>query len=405
MMDRLRFFDIERSSVNAETGEFRAVVFTDAEASDGHILSIEGAQTPERMPLFVNHAANPVTQLGSLFFERKTEHQIHYRGQIMLDGDGEQASIRRDLLAKMAAGHVSRMSGRWDAEDSDAIRRTELPEDHPAYVSAKQATKSWRLRYGYWFRKWKALEGSIVGLGADPQATMRWAEDPRTSECVRSFWRGVAEAQEFEAAPAAEERILNDDPPTDPATAPDPGSDALDNAITARDLKDFMGDLATLIHATVDARIAEARTAPATGDATDTTSEREAALLERLAALEGKLSTLEGREQGAPSPPLTPERFVRILESGLDQKTAQVLKAVEAFIAQRRGKIDEMEALRDRAVAEATEQISRSLGLSVKPKVEDAQDEPATMAQLSERLAAEFAKATERIAKRVSETA
>ena len=195
MTQHTRIFSVERSTVDPEAGTFEAVLFTDGEASDGHILSIKGGKIPERMPLFVNHAADPTTQLGSLYYAGKGDHEVRVRGEIMLDGEGAPLEVRRDLLAKMAAGHVSRMSGRWDADDKDAKRRVNLPSDHPAFVDEKKETES-RKRWGYYFEKWQAMEGSVVGLGADPQAVMRWARDEDSPECVRDFWKAqVPDAQ------------------------------------------------------------------------------------------------------------------------------------------------------------------------------------------------------------------
>jgi len=156
-MSYLRGIEIDRARVNEETGEFRAVLFTDGEASDGHILSIEGGRIPDQIPLFVNHAADPRTQVGSLFFERKTPHQVHMRGQVFLDGSGPELEIRRDLMAKIAAGHVARMSGRWDAPADKVKPRAGLAPDHPAYVDPAKAKGA--KRYGMFFEEWTAMEG------------------------------------------------------------------------------------------------------------------------------------------------------------------------------------------------------------------------------------------------------
>jgi hypothetical protein len=187
-----RAFTITRAEVN-DDGTFRAVLFTNGEASDGNILHIPGGAIPKRMPLFINHRADPTTQLGSIYFDSRDDDSITVRGEIMLDGEGEAAEIRRDVFAKIRAGHVDRMSGRWDADDKHVTRRVNLPKDHYAHVKDKE--EDFRKRYGYFFEKWRAMEGSVVGLGADPQAVMRWAEDENSSETVREFWRGMAEEE------------------------------------------------------------------------------------------------------------------------------------------------------------------------------------------------------------------
>lgn len=202
-MSYRRTFAVDRASVNEETGEFRAVLFSDGEASDGHVLNIQGGRIPNQMPLFVNHQADPREQLGSLYLDRVTPHQVHVRGQIMLEGEGPEAEVRRDIMAKIAAGHVSRMSGRWDAEPEHTKPRTQLPADHPHRVSDKARG---RKRYGLYFDKWTAQEGSIVGLGADPQATMRWAEEA-DSEPVAAFWREQAERADGEPAEDTEVEV------------------------------------------------------------------------------------------------------------------------------------------------------------------------------------------------------
>jgi hypothetical protein len=187
-----RAFTITRAEVN-DDGTFRAVLFTNGEASDGNILHIPGGQIPKRMPLFINHRADPTTQLGSIYLDSRDDDSITVRGEIMLEGEGESAEIRRDVFAKIRAGHVDRMSGRWDADDKHVTRRINLPKDHYAYVSDKD--QDYRKRYGYFFEKWRGMEGSVVGLGADPQAVMRWAEDEESSNTVREFWRSMTEEE------------------------------------------------------------------------------------------------------------------------------------------------------------------------------------------------------------------
>jgi hypothetical protein len=189
-MQHTRSFQIQRGSVNEESGEFKAVLFTDGEASDGHVLNIAGAVIPVQMPLFVNHVADPRTQLGSLAPARIGEHEVIVKGRIFTGGEGGEAEVRRDLLAKMAAGHVSRMSGRWDADPEDVTRRTELPKEHPAYVSKDVKGPK---RYGLYFDKWRAMEGSVVGLGADPAAMLRLIESAPDAR-VADFWSRQAVA-------------------------------------------------------------------------------------------------------------------------------------------------------------------------------------------------------------------
>lgn len=184
-----RTFDLQRGAIDPETGRFPAVVFTDGEASDGHILSIAGATLPARMPLFVNHQADPTSQLGSLVEPQRGDHEVRYTGELELTGSGPLADIRRDVALMMARGHVYRMSGRWDARQEDAVLRSALPNDHPAYVSERATGAK---RYGLYFKRWAGLEGSLVGLGADPKALAGRAQEADCPEVARDFWRSFA---------------------------------------------------------------------------------------------------------------------------------------------------------------------------------------------------------------------
>lgn len=185
MSEYKRSIEIERAQVDSTSGEFRAVVFTNGEASDGHILDMRGGQLADDMPLFVGHFADPIDQLGTLYPDARSESEIVYRGVIETGGEGAMADIRRDLLLKMSNGHVKRMSGRWDAEPEHVRRRSDLAKDHFAYAGDGASPVQ---RAGSFFEQWRAVEGSIVGLGADPAATMRWAREA-SSEPVERFWQ------------------------------------------------------------------------------------------------------------------------------------------------------------------------------------------------------------------------
>jgi hypothetical protein len=202
-----RTLEIERAAVNAETGEFPATLFTDGEASDGHILNVAGGSSPARIPLFANHYADPTFTLGSLRAPVKDEHRIRYTGQIELGApDGAMTDVRRDVLFMIGAGHLNALSGRWDAEPKDVVYRTELPKTHPAYVDPSVEVNP-RKKYGLYFKKWRALEGSIVGLGADPKALIGRALEAATPDAARLFWRDFAQVAEATPASALEERF------------------------------------------------------------------------------------------------------------------------------------------------------------------------------------------------------
>lgn len=166
-----RVQDLDRGEVNREDGTFPVTLFSDGEASDGHILNIAGGRLPKRMPLFIGHFADPEFQLGSLTSPTKEKrgglNVTRHVAQIEQDGAGAAAERRADLLIMVEKGHARSMSGRWDAEQKDVVRRTELPESHPAHVSPDEKG---RKRFGLYFKRWVAMEGSLVGLGADPAA-------------------------------------------------------------------------------------------------------------------------------------------------------------------------------------------------------------------------------------------
>lgn len=186
-----RTLELDRATVDAETGEFPVTLFTDGEASDGHILDMAGGRLAPQMPLYANHFADPTYTLGSLTEPKREAHRIRYTAQIDLGApEGAMADVRRDVLYMIARGHVRSMSGRWDADPKDVTPRAALPATHPAFVDA--AKEAGRKRYGLFFRKWTALEGSVVGLGADPKALIGRALEAETPAAARDFWRELA---------------------------------------------------------------------------------------------------------------------------------------------------------------------------------------------------------------------
>lgn len=305
MSEYCRGFELERASVDAEAGTFKGVLFTDGEAEDGHILNIAGGEIPERMPFFVNHQADPRDQLGSLFLTERTQHQIRVRGEIMLDGDGAALEVRRDVLAKMAAGHVRALSGRWDAEPEHVTRRLDLAKGHVAAVSEKSPV---RKRYGLYFEKWRALEGSLVGLGADKQATLRFARDPSLPEPVRAFWRSLGEV-------SAEPQVVQ----------PTPESLLAAFGAQVRDMQRqgiALDDLANVI--------SEIRTPPP--------SAREAELMAQIQSLEARIAGLDPRVMGDPGAPVDPAAMLRAIQDTCKEERAEALARIRAALdAMRRG--------------------------------------------------------------------
>lgn len=182
-------------------GNFTATLATEGEASDGDILSIAGGQVPERMPMLLSHWNDPTAVAGSLtnpIKELKAKPpRLKVTGQVEMGGVGTLAEIRRDV-AFMMNKHGGAMSVRWDEIDGGKppVRRVNLPSDHPYFVDA-EIEKSSRKRWGYFWPEWRALEGSIVALGADPDATVDGrfyaTRADETEGEISAFWQAMAQ--------------------------------------------------------------------------------------------------------------------------------------------------------------------------------------------------------------------
>ncbi len=66
-----RSFEIERGSIDLETGEFPIILATEGEATDGHMLNVRGGSIPDQIPLQVAHANSPLQTLGSITQSRQ----------------------------------------------------------------------------------------------------------------------------------------------------------------------------------------------------------------------------------------------------------------------------------------------------------------------------------------------
>jgi len=182
------------NSFNRESGTFDMTLATEGEASDGDILEIAGGSIPARMPLLISHTNDPTLQAGSITNpikvagSRRKPPQLTATGEIEMAGEGPSSEIRRDMALMIEKGHVNAVSIRWDPIES--TRRVNLPSDHAYFVDA-DSEKDWRKRYGLYHSKWRALEGSVVSLGADPAALIRCA-DAADSDVAEAFWRQMA---------------------------------------------------------------------------------------------------------------------------------------------------------------------------------------------------------------------
>ena len=185
-------------------GQFEMILATEGEASDGHILNIEGGDIPQRMPLLDSHQSTLDATLGSVVSPRKdlnsTPRSIRATGQIEMDGTGTLADERRDLDLKIRNGHIGAVSVRWD--DVESTARVDLPKGHPHRVGRNDDGPS---RFGRYFDKWRALEGSVVVLPADTDALIEHANACEGEQ--RAFWRSMADqtSEESEAVEVVEE--------------------------------------------------------------------------------------------------------------------------------------------------------------------------------------------------------
>ncbi len=193
-----RIARIERADGDAE-GRFTMTLATEGEASDGDILSIAGGQIPARMPLLISHWNDPTATAGSVVEPVKDlkakPARLRAIGEIEMEGEGTLAEIRRDIAFMIDRGHVGAVSIRWDQVPGGKppVRRVNLPSDHPAFVDA-ETEKDWRKRSGEYWEEWLGMEGSIVALGADPDALI--GRSRSTQGTVSAFWRAMAEDAE-----------------------------------------------------------------------------------------------------------------------------------------------------------------------------------------------------------------
>ena len=173
----------------ADSYQFRAAIFTGGEASDGDIIDMRSLRIDTEMPFFAQHMADATMQLGSLTegAVRKGKRSLEavWDGAIDLRGAGALQEVRQDVAHRMSTGELRRMSGRWArAIDGSTVvtRRTKLDRGHSAFVDAAKLEPEDPRGFGNHWQGAQAKEGSLVGLGADDDATGR-------SEAVRDFYQ------------------------------------------------------------------------------------------------------------------------------------------------------------------------------------------------------------------------
>lgn len=191
-----------RLEADVREGQISGTLATDGEASDGHILSIEGGDIRPGIPFLFAHedgafSSPALANLGSwVEFEKimaKAPGQSRIRGTAAfeLDGSGSQLEWRQDVHHMVQKGHVQGLSLRWDADPGNVKRRVNLPSDHPAFVDA-ETEPDIRKRTGLFFEKWVGLEGSLVSIGADKQAMVGRVREADTAG-ARDHWRQLLE--------------------------------------------------------------------------------------------------------------------------------------------------------------------------------------------------------------------
>jgi hypothetical protein len=175
--------------IDLETGRFPVTLFTNGEASDGHIIDVRGLQVPDRVPMFVNHDADPTRRMGGLVDGKKVGKSTRLGGASLkmvgvLDvaGDSASADIRRDVAQGISVGDITAMSGRWDPV-GDPTPRAALPKSHYAFSNVSGGFST-----PMFFPEATVLEGSIVGVGADAAALIGRAQDTARPQHVRDFY-------------------------------------------------------------------------------------------------------------------------------------------------------------------------------------------------------------------------
>ncbi len=179
------------AQIDTDTGEFSMVMATQGEASDGHILNIAGIETPDEMPLQLDHGRSSLANLGIVSNMRTDTIDgvpvLRGDGRIRLTGDGEALAQRRDIVDAISRGDLGGVSLTW--ESSKAKERRELPRNHPAHVARTESDP--RKRFGLFFESSRAIEQSIVAIPADRGALIGRAETAQ-DDSLREVWRSLA---------------------------------------------------------------------------------------------------------------------------------------------------------------------------------------------------------------------
>jgi hypothetical protein len=197
-----RVIKIERAGDNDEVGTFRAVLASEGEASDGHILSIRGMQVPDSMPMLFRHSSDGhIPALGRITNPEKTRidgvASLRVTGAFDMGSGGDDdpfAAIRRGMAHMVRSGTLDAMSVRWDEVPGKVTARRNLPSDHPAFVDAQRDPDHPGV-WGHFFDESIAREGSVVAIGADPAALMGRSQET-DDPLEQTFWSALARSIE-----------------------------------------------------------------------------------------------------------------------------------------------------------------------------------------------------------------
>ena len=178
----------EGEGSESSMGTFNAILASDGEASDGHILHIPGNHTPKRMPMLFGHTSDAMAPaMGSITnpVKGKTangKNRVVRTTQVInMEGDGQMADIRRNVARLVHDGDLNAMSVRWVPDPNELIRRIDLPRGHYAFVDANEESRDSERYWGFFHKKSRSQEGSIIAIGADPLALKGRAKDMGTN--------------------------------------------------------------------------------------------------------------------------------------------------------------------------------------------------------------------------------
>lgn len=185
-----RAFDLSGGTVNFDTGEFPLVVASTGEASDHHILNVDGMPIRQSMPMLFAHESTPTIPSLGIMHQMRADDLDGLRvmrtvGKFDQSGDGPIFAVIRDIMHLVDAGSLPSASLRWSGP---SVPRSSLDRSHFAYDASG---------FGQYFHEPRMTEGSIVAIGADPVA-LNGRADAAESEPQRMFWRVLAEEVENE---------------------------------------------------------------------------------------------------------------------------------------------------------------------------------------------------------------